>query len=183
MKCLSTRLFSVRRSSISWLHVGTLTPSRSVLNCAADVPRKKDIIFQANHKNIFVAVMEQCSNETLVHKTGFGTEVIHQLVARGHVETLKVVLNKYRVRLGAHELAALINQQVGPQRKGAVDTGLSSCMQVVPLLKEYGGVEQTRPPDDWKPDRRRAAGGEANARSDNKESGGFWDDRRWGVHR
>ena len=108
------------------------TPSAwSVLNCAADIAHKKDAKWQGDHAAICLALIDASSDEVLTHKTGFGTEVIHQLAARGHVHALKQVLPVLRQRPGKLELRELINHQVGPQGKGAVDTGLSSCMLAV----------------------------------------------------
>ena len=77
--------------------------------------------------------------------------VLHQLIVRGHVQTLELVLARFQARLGKEALSTLLNVLVGGKEKGsgkdkekigAVDRALRGKADLVDLLKGYGGVEQ-----------------------------------------
>ncbi len=82
---------------------------------------------------------------------------LHQMVSRGHDTTLKPVLRAMRRVLGQDKLAELLNHKTGKEQNlGCCDLALKTKQSMVPMLKEYGAVEQTTAPASWKPNRRRS---------------------------
>ena len=146
------------------------TPSSwSVLNCLADTPFRPALA--DGHWELCRLFAENMTEETMMHVTANGTTHLHQLVSRGHNKSLEVVLQTMTKRrdLGKQKVAFLLNHRVGPQGLGCVDTALKCNKVVVPMVKFFGGEEQTEAPDDWRANRRRNQGdGTNNARSDEK---------------
>ena len=160
------------------------TPSSwSALNCLADRPKVKD--GQEEHMLLATSLVRAMSQHRLTARTGKGTTVVHQLTARGHNRTLECILPIMENKLGKERLAALLNTAVGRHQLGTVDVALKSNMDVVTLLKGFGGRELCPPPDDWVPARRREQGdGVCNWRSDTenrwwKDRRDGWEDRSW----
>ena len=76
--------------------------------------------------------------------------VVHQIVARGRVETLQAVLSILKNRLGGQHLAELLNTQAGWKKLGTLDTALKTNMPMAAVLREYGAVEQQWPEANWR---------------------------------
>ena len=78
----------------------TRTPSNwTCLQCLCDAPRAQTQEEQRQHANMAAAVAEAMSVDRLLHFTKQGppegTSAVHQVVSRGHFETLKVLLPVY----------------------------------------------------------------------------------------
>ena len=154
-------------SLVDVLTLWARTPSQwSCLNCAADVAKPKTPQGLLQHAAICTLLVEKSAPATIANITGHGTTVVHQLVGRGHKATLERILPIMQAKLGENVLATLMNIQVGKQKLGAVDTALRCHIATVGLLKQYGAVEQTAPPDDWSSRRRRQSTSTHNPRAE-----------------
>ena len=71
---------------------------------------------------------------TLANVTGYGTTIVHQLAARGHIKTLERVLPRMESKLGKERLVALMDLKVGRFELGSVDTALRANIEVAKLL-------------------------------------------------
>ena len=76
--------------------------------------------------------------------------VVHQIVARGRLDTLREILPILKERLGEQRLADLLNTQAGWRNLGTLDTALKTNLPMAALLREYGAVEQTEPEANWR---------------------------------
>ena len=75
--------------------------------------------------------------ETIANVTAFGTTVVHQLAARGHLKTLERVLPRMASKLGKERLVALMDLKVGRLELGSVDTALRANIDIAKLLKAF----------------------------------------------
>jgi len=175
------RLLNYSPSSANAITFYARTPSQwSVLNCVADVPKPKTQIERDEHTTIVLLLVGYMSREAILNVTKHGTTCLHQLTGRGHDDALKAVLPKIEAKVGKEQLAALLNRRVGKDGLGAVDTALRSYKVVVPLLKQFGGLEQAECPSNWKQGRRRATDSSCNGRSDpGEKSGSRWEKSSW----
>jgi hypothetical protein len=149
------------------------TPSKwSCLNCAADVSKPKTQDGLEEHAEMFDILVHTALPETLANVTGFGTTIVHQLAARGHIKTLERVLPRMESKLGKERLVALMDLKVGRYELGSVDTALRANIEVAKLLKKFGASEQVESPEDWASRRRRATASTHNERSDSDQKRG-----------
>ena len=80
-------------------------------------------------------------------------------MSRGYnANLLAILLCNAKQKAGARELAECLNMQVGDNNLGTVDIACKCNLKAVAVLKEYGAVEQTAPPADWRAGRRRGPG-------------------------
>ena len=149
------------------------TPSQwSCLNCAADVSKPKTQDGLEEHAAMFDILVHTALPETLANVTGFGTTIVHQLAARGHIKTLERVLPRMESKLGKERLVALMDLKVGRLELGSVDTALRANIEAAKLLKAFGDSEQVESPADWASNRRRANTSTHNERSDSDQKRG-----------
>ena len=149
------------------------TPSKwSCLNCAADVSKPKTQDGLEEHAEMFDILVHTALPETLANVTGFGTTIVHQLAARGHIKTLERVLPRMESKLGKERLVALMDLKVGRLELGSVDTALRANIEAATLLKTFGASEQVESPADWASRRRRANTSTHNERSDSDQKRG-----------
>ena len=113
------------------------------------------------------------TKEALMNETKNGTYVVHQMVSRGHKESLRALLPILLNTLGTEDCAKLINQQVGIYNLGAVDLSCKNCLAVVDHLKDFGGVNKQPPPPNWKKGRRYHQGSRASRSGGADNSGRF----------
>ncbi len=149
------------------------TPSQwSCLNCAADVPKPNTQDGLEDHAEMFDILVHTAFPETVANVTGFGTTIVHQLAARGHIKTLERVLPRMESKLGKERLVALMDLKVGRLELGSVDTALRANLEVAKLLKKFGASEQAESPENWASRRRRATASTHNERSDSDQKRG-----------
>ena len=82
----------------------------------ADVPKPKTPQGELAHAHICAILVQHSLARTMTNKTGFGTTVVHQLAARGHMKAMEMILPLMQRKLGAEGLAALI-KYAGRQRE------------------------------------------------------------------
>ena len=107
----------------------------------------------------------------LLHWTEFGTSALHTMVSRVHAETLRVVLPVFYDKVGPAALAWHLNTVTGRSQRAALDTALcTNRRELERLLRDYGAVEQRRPPEHWRSGRRyhESSGFPDNERSDRR---------------
>jgi hypothetical protein len=157
------------------------TPSQwSCLNCAADVPKPNTQDGLEEHAAMFDILVHRALPDTIANVTGYGTTIVHQLAARGHIKTLERVLPRMESKLGKERFVALMDFKVGLLELGSVDTALRANIEVAKLLKKFGASEQVVPPEDWASSRRRATASTHNERSDSDQKRGSRSSRsRW----
>ena len=107
------------------------TPSQwSCLNCAADVAKPKTQDGVEEHAAMCDMLIQRAWPETIANVTAFGTTVVHQLAARGHLKTLERVLPRMASKLGKERLVALMDLKVGRLELGSVDTALRANIDI-----------------------------------------------------
>ena len=122
-----TQLLEKAPSTVNVVTHYARTPSSwTVLNCAADVPKRKNHSELTDHIAVCRALVVAASKQTIANITGFGTTAFHQFAARGHEEVLQEILPLVKEKIGAVELKRVLNIKVGQKELGTVDTALRS---------------------------------------------------------
>ena len=56
----------------------------------------------------------------MLHRTGYGGHAIHTMISRGHIESVKIVIEEFAAKLRPEALSDVLNYQIGRWRLGAV---------------------------------------------------------------
>ena len=76
------------------------------------------------HRQVAVMLAQMMDAGAMLTLTGKKSNAIHQMVSRGHVNTLLPLLQVYHTRLGTQALSQLLNLKLGKDELGTVDIAL-----------------------------------------------------------